>query len=245
MPLAVIREGVVKTHVILRGYLAEDLLSDDPHISQNAVHLIVYTLASVSLTDLVNEKFPGHLLQNYPQTYETLISRFTEGIFSTYFCTRASSWNAEQLEFYRNDALSSLQNMVSGCTEARVAYAGHRNYETLYSECAALVAECLRSFARYYATKAPLYGPHQPNRMLDKCLDFYELRNWAELFSADLHNFYEHIEDWAQLEELHFLNRHFERLIAVFGVLPDQLVDGSLYIHVFGDSFIESLAAKG
>jgi hypothetical protein len=98
----------------------------------------------------------------------------------------------------------------------------------------------MTAMARFFAARASMIGPHRPNGILDRTLTQLELLKWSKLFEEDLAAFDRRVEDWANFDEVFFLNRHFERLLFEVGVLPDQMNDGSLYVHTSGEHRLSS-----
>ena len=62
MPLAVRRDDGIKTHIFLRGHLAEQLISEAETLSGEALSVICYCLGTVAFNALLEGKFPGTLL---------------------------------------------------------------------------------------------------------------------------------------------------------------------------------------
>ena len=125
--------------------------------------------------------------------------------------------------------------MVSVTTDAHAQYHLDGDHERLFDCCATHVSGFMTAMARYLAAHASLVGPHRPGGSLDQTLSQLELLKWSTLFQDDLTAFNRRLDDWMNLDDIHFLNRHFERLLFEVGVLPDQLNDGSLYIHISGE----------
>lgn len=121
--------------------------------------------------------------------------------------------------------------MVSETADAHDQYKTDGDHERFFGVCAAHVSAFLSALARYLGARASTIGPHKPDSLLDERLAQFELIKWSRLFESDLAAFAHGLEEWANFEKIHFINRHFERLLFEVGVFPDQLDDGSLYIH--------------
>ncbi|MCO4828970.1 hypothetical protein, partial [Lentibacter algarum] len=114
------------------------------------------------------------------------------------------------------------------------------DHERFFEICATCVSGFMTAMARLLAAHASMIGPHSPNGLLDSTLTQLELFRWSKLFEEDLAAFNRRLDEWTNLDELFFLNRHFERLLFEVGVLPDQMKDGSLYIHTSGEHRLSS-----
>lgn len=235
MPLAVRRDDGIKTHVVLRGYLAEQLISEDETQSGDAISVICYCLGTAAFNALLEGKFPGTLHSPYSNSYEGWLYRYNDTLPATYFSTRLVAPNMETLEFYSEQAHLQLEQMISVTKDAHAQYHEGGDHERYFEICAAHVSGFMTAIARFFAARASMIGPHRPGGLLDRTLTQLELWKWSKLFEEDLAAFDRRLEDWANLDEMFFLNRHFERLLFEVGVLPDQMNDGSLYVHTSGE----------
>lgn len=242
MPLAVRRDDGIKTHIVLRGNLAEHLISEDESLSEEAISVICYCLGTVAFNALLEGKFPGTLLSPYADQYEGWLYQYNDTLLATYFSTRLLTPNTGTLEFYSERARLQLEQMISVTTDAHKQYQTDGDHERFFGACAPQVSGFMTAMTRYLAARASVIGPHRPEGLLDQTLAQFELMKWSKLFEEDFAAFNHRLEDWANLDEMYFLNRHFERLLFEVGVLPDQLNDGSLYIHTSGEHRLASRA---
>lgn len=241
MPLAVRRADGIKTHIILRGYLAEQLISEDETLSGEAISVIRYCLGTAAFNALLEGKFPGTLLSPpYSDPYEGWLYQYNDTLPATYFSTRVLAPDTETLEFYSEQAHLKLEQMISDTADAHAQYHQDGDHERFFEICAAHVSGFMTAMARFLAARASMIGPHRPGGLLDRTLTQLELLKRSKLFEKDLAAFDHRLEHWANLDEVYFLNRHFERLLFEMGVLPDQMNDGSLYVHTSGEHRLSS-----
>lgn len=241
MPLAVRRDGGIKTHIVLSGHLAEQLISEDESLSGEAISVICYCLGTTAFNALLEGKFPGTLLAPYADSYEGWLYQYNDMLLATYFSTRLLAPNPETLEFFSEQAHLQLEQMISFTTDAHAQYQEDSDHDRFFEICATHVSGFMAAMTRYFAARASMIGPHRPGGLLDRTLAQFELLKWSKLFDEDLAAFNRRLEDWANLEEVFFLNRHFERLLFEVGVLPDQMNDGLLYVHTSGEHRLASL----
>lgn len=240
MPLAVRRDDGIKTHIVLRGYLAEQLISEDETLRDEAISVISYCLGTAAFNALLECKFPGTLLSPYTDPYEGWLFQYNETLLATYFSTRLLTADTKTLEFYSEQAHLQLEQMISLTTDAHTQYQTDRDHERFFEVCATQASGFMTAMTRCLAARASVIGPSRPGGPLDQTLAQLELMKWSKLFEEDLAAFNRRLGDWANLDEMHFLNRHFERLLFEVGVFPDQLNDGSLYIHTSGEHRLAS-----
>ena len=242
MPLAVRRDDGIKTHIVLRGHLAEHLISEDEALSGEAISVVCYCLGTVAFNTLLEGKFPSTLLAQYSDLYEGWLYQYNDMLLATYFSTRFLVPNTEMLEFYSEQAHLQLELMISVTANAHAQYQVDGDHERFFEICATHVSGFMTAMTRFLAARASMIGPHSAGGLLDRSLAQFELLKWSKLFDEDLAAFNRRLEDWANLDEVFFLNRHFERLLFEVGVLPDQMNDGSLYVHTSGEHRLASLA---
>lgn len=231
MPIVVRRSDGIKTHIVLRGYIAEQLISEDPAEKGDAISIICYCLGTTAFNLLLDAKFPETLLAPPPDQYEGWLYKYNEALLATYFSTRLLCPTAETLSFYSEQALLQLAQMISVTADAHSQYQDDGDHEHFFEISATQVSGFMTTMTRFFATRASMIGPQRTDELLDQALARLELLNWSKLFAEDLEAFNRRFEDWADQEEMYFLNRHLERLLLEVGVFPDQMSDGSLYIH--------------
>lgn len=240
MPLTVRRDDGIKTHIVLRGYLAEHLISENKTLRGEAISVIFYCLGTAAFNTLVEAKFPGTLLAPYSNPYEGWLYHYNDTLTATYFATSLVAPTMQTLEFYSEQAQLQLEQMTAVTAGAHAKYLEDGDHERFFEICATCVSGFMTAMARLLAAHASMIGPHSPNGLLDSTLTQLELFRWSKLFEEDLAAFNRGLDEWTNLDELFFLNRHFERLLFEVGVLPDQMKDGSLYIHTSGEHRLSS-----
>ena len=72
--------------------------------------------------------------------------------------------------------------------------------------------------------------PH--SHQLNKILEEHELVGWFELFHADVRHIFDNTGNWSSFDQFLILNRHLERLLWSFGIIPERNDSGGLYVHV-------------
>lgn len=232
MPLAIVSDGKVKTRVILRSTVAVDLVSDNEEYVADARSVVVHMLASGALTSLIANKFPQQILKPVRDSYEAFLYGYTSGIFDSYFCASISTLNERQIDNYERLALSILRNALVQIPDERKAYRRHGDLNEFFETSATLIANMLTSLARMLgAYKAHGHVMSKASCLLGLLAE-HDLDQWADLFKRDLEGFDAGLEYWADFTEILFVNRHFERLMVHFGIVPDRIKGPGAYIHV-------------
>lgn len=235
MPLAVRRDDGIKTHIVLRGYIAEYLICEDEELKDEAVSVVCYSLGTAAFNALIEGKFPETVLSPHADAYEGWLYQYNDALLATYFSTRLLSPSWDTLEFYAEQAREQLERMIVETMKAQSRYQESGDHECYFESCATHVSGFMSAMARFLAVRASVIGPHRKETALDQYLTQLELSKWSNLFHKDLAAFNHGLDVWTNLDDIYFINRHFERLLFEVGVFPDQLNDGSLYIHTSGE----------
>lgn len=236
LPIMVQRQDAVKTHLVLRAYLAEDLVSELAENKDAATSLLLNCLGTVTFNTIVYEKFPDTVLSPHEDEYEGWLAQYNETLPASFLSITTTVPTTEMMVFYSELAVNQLEAMIKQTQEASSAYEVSSDHIKFFECCAQAVSSFLTAITRLFAAQVRFIGPENPQTVLRARLSQLELQKWANLFAADMSAFIDQIDDWKRYEEVYFLNRHFERLLFEVGVFPDQLEDSSLYIHTSGDN---------
>lgn len=91
MTPSVLRDGNLKSHILMHAHVANMILSDDEEQFKMALHTIAHECAHVEITAAYDTCFPGELLR---ATHPTLLHAYHEQVFSAcwdeYAATRIS-----------------------------------------------------------------------------------------------------------------------------------------------------------
>lgn len=234
IPLSVRVDGKVKTMILSRSVIAVDLISDNENRKAEAISIILHSLSSAALTSLMQNKFPDQMLQAVGDEYERTLFRYTEGVFSSYFCASISCSIPSFLQFYEGLALEALKKVLEGVPKARREYSTHAEMEVLFPLAAGLIADLMIALARLLGAMKNQRTELKEDSQLRQLLEANQLLLWLELFRKDLQSFDGRLEAWAHFDETFFVNRHFERISFQFGIVSEPTDGVGAYVHVLG-----------
>lgn len=232
MPISVVSDGQIKTRIVFRASVAVDLISDDPVYQGNAQFVVLHMLASCALRGLIAAKFPDQVLKPVPDQFEAFLYHHSAGLFEVYFCTSLSTGSQERADWFEEMALMNLKKAFEGILEKRMEYLRGGDIEAFFSVAADLSENALSFLAMMFGAYRGLNLQLQQTSPVMSYLAEKELIDWAELFNADLAGFMSGLEEWAEFEEIFFVNRHFQRFLVHFGIMPDRHNSDGAYIHV-------------
>lgn len=231
MPVAILRDGRMTTHLVFRGALVDELCAGE-EASGFAWEAVVDLLGAVAWRDILSPRFPYAVLARDGHDHDRLVGRHADDVFETYFRARLRAGLTDESAFESDMAADALIAMFDRFTAARTAYAVDGDHERLFDECADAAGELMRWFARLHGLRAPQFGPHHSDDRLDAMLEAHGLAEWSTLFAADLDRFHRGLDRWTAFEEIGFLSRHLERLVFAAGVFPDPMADGRTFVRV-------------
>ncbi len=232
MPVPVLRDGRVKMQIVCRSSVALDLVSDEGENRYEAISVILHSLASAALTNLLQNKFPDQILARISDEYEGLLYQSTSGIFDACFCASISCSSARLLQLYEELAADALEKVLENVPSERRAYREHGNMDILFPAVSRMFGDFLNSTARLLGGQKNQEAELAEDSRLWLLLEANNLLAWFELFGKDLESFDEGLEGWEKFEDIFFVNRHYERIAAQFSIVPEPTDASGVYVHV-------------
>lgn len=241
VPLRVLEDGTLKTKIVLRSSVFADLLSDDDDAQGEAIQVLLHMIADASFTQLLQDRFPSQMLQPIADQYDRQLFSYTQHIFQTFYSASIASSSESVLVACETLAAEALKAMAEDVSKMRREYRTHGEMDVLYPACAALICQFLEMAARLIGGLTCQSQTLDDNSDFAKALKENGLWNWWILFEKDLIAFSADLDIWSAFEELFFINRHFERLAAQYGIVLERMEEGGLYIHVPVETDIDLL----
>ena len=232
MPLAVVSNGMIKIRVVLRAMIADYLISEDQELVEDGRRVITHMLASSALRGLITNKFPNQVLRPISDQFEAFLYDYTSGIFEAFFCAYVSTGGKFQLEHRESLALGALKLAVEQIPDKCRTYRLDGDIEGFFNASAIMIQNVLTSTAALFGSLKACGLVLHESSPISVLLAEQELDQWAELFRSDLEGFHTGLEQWADFTEIFFTNRHFQRLLAHFGIVPDRHDGFGAYVHV-------------
>jgi hypothetical protein len=225
----VVRDGVVKARIVMRGGLADALVSDDADQSMGALYVLVHQLALVAYLELFDTALPDRALRPIVDPMDGSLFRTVNSALDSYVACRVSAAFSDQqalLAQWRDLLIVFLDRAQQTIPPARLAYRYDGDLDKL-------MATALESVHLILETAAKLLGhcgaldlsPFDDEASLVAALDRSGLRLWLESFRHDLERFWNRRGAWESFDEFLAFNRHVERLLWQFGMFPWRLPD--------------------
>ncbi len=231
---AVLRGDTLKSHIVLHGGLARNLLSDFPEYKAYAEYAIANQLAQAGITQIFDEALPGVILSRV-DGLDGLLQPGSFPAWNNYFASRAAaSFGYEgRLSEVAGLCVLGLREFFQTALEARAAYREHGDMDRLLEEILPRIAFFLEHAADLLGHADALeadVATAAPEFMA--ALDTHGLRAWYWDFQRDLAYLWDKRGNWESYDEFLGLNRHVERLLWLIPMLPITKPDGQIWIEV-------------
>lgn len=214
MSSAVVRDGILKTHVTFEAAIIGGLISDDPEIKDLSTHTFIHELGHVAEHGINAERFGDQMLTPMEDKYEFELYRLTNSCWSEYYASRVSApWGAHALEGLRELLQGSLEQMVERLTAARAGVGMFNNTQNdqAANEIIDQVSKLMK-FAGYVIGHASGEDvlPVEEESIHRDLLEQLDLSDWFDDLVATLEQLYDSREEWDDLSVFHPLHRAFE-----------------------------------
>lgn len=136
MTPSVIRDGELKSHILVRAPILLPLLDDaDEQGIQTAVHVLAHECGHVEVTQQFDRCFPGVILRRQLPLLDTLRWNTIFAVWDEYAVTWISApFGADQTDGYNQTFLADLQTLDDRNNELIRAYRTHWNVEQILTE---------------------------------------------------------------------------------------------------------------
>ncbi len=229
----VVRHGVAKVHVVMRGDLGHYLIDTNKETMQLGLHTLVQQLAHASNVQLMDETLPGSVLAPLPTGYEAFLYPYVSSAWTAYFTTRASAaFNESMGEAYSEILVAVLTHAQTNIPSARLEYRFDGDLDKLLHTVFPLIAEILRFSGKVLGHYSGIRRSTSENHELNEALEKAGLQNWFMLFDADLSVLWGCMGKWKSNQEFLALGRHTERLMWHYGMFPWMTESGQVYVNI-------------
>ncbi len=232
MPLWVMRDGVMKTHFVLRDSLAAQLMFGEEAERLEAEDLLAQMISGTYLESLIFGRFPEAAKFVASDGVEQLLSQHSYNAFSAYFCARVCARDNVRTNAAEEHLVGQLDAANQSIVAKRQAYRVDGNLdeflEYTFEALSLLLKACARLIGTYHSFEQP---PELPGDLHEKLKEL-EIIDWFDLFAKDLNGFMESFEEWGRFEDILFTNRHLERLLLRYGILLDTHEAEGVYAHI-------------
>lgn len=220
--VTVLRDGVMKNHVVVQSVVAHNLLSENEPDRAWAGHILASQIAHADITQLFDETLPGVMLSSTCQGLDAHHQRATYPAWLSYFAARATAdFDPNHLGVVQGHLLHAMEIAHRVIPKERFDYRTHGDLERLIEATFPLVMTVLEQAASLlgHADGAgidPLHGSPE----LEADLKAKELLAWLSDFRRDLAWLWDRRGRWQSYDEFLALGRHMDRLLWPHHIIP-------------------------
>jgi hypothetical protein len=228
----VLRDGVLKHHVVAKMWIAYGLISPDEDTQNLALHTIIHQLAYIACTQLLEDSLPGIITASLEDPYEAFLYPYADCIWRGYFAARASApFDPTTGDAYAKLVEGSLEKARTVILPARLAYRFDGNLDRLLEAAFPPLVGVLEHVAHLLGHAEALRYPLERYGVAST-FEKAGLRPWLELLQSDLQLIWDHSGRWKSIDEFLILNRHVERLLWQVGLFPWKTPEGLIRVEV-------------
>lgn len=231
MTPSVLRNGAVKSHIVLCAPVFLDLLDSDGF--GQAIHLLAHECAHVEVTHYFDRAFPGVLLREPVDTIrQSIRSETTFACWEEYAaCMRSARIGTNPGDGYEETFKSYLQEARPRANAAVRAFHSDGNVDRVLLEVSATCGDLLK-FSAYCLGNLAGLGTRWESTGLAEVLEGH----WYAPYFAKLDKACSEIAQeygaWQDRDVFYRFGTLVEELIAECGVLMDTMPDGRIYVQV-------------
>lgn len=234
MTPAVLRDGVLKSHIVLNAPYVADIVELEGAGFAQAFHLIGHECAHVEVTQMFERCFPGRLLRKSPPDEASRIRwDVAMGCWDEYAVTsRVAAWGASPIDAYEESFLSSLAKAKTAADESVERFWSHRQIGDMFYEVVDHYGRLLKRAAYLLGTldglnEAPIDRPRTAIALSG---------SWFEPFFKRLHRELRLIDEgygvWKDDAVFMGVAKIHREMLAVSGVTFQEKPDGGLTVFV-------------
>jgi hypothetical protein len=230
----VMRDGIAKVSIVMRAWLGHALISEDHAAQTKAIHTLANQLAHVACVDQICRTVPEMLLSRVEDGWEARLYVHMHEAWTAYFASRISArFDPEIGGGYCDILLTALERVKETIPRERLAYRRHGDLEQ-FLESAILPIGMVVTYAGMLLGHCDGLGQsvYDDRGSLTQVLEKIGLRAWVDAFRRDLAGLFERRDEWESVQEFLALNRHIERVLWQFGVVPWRNDQGEVRVEI-------------
>jgi hypothetical protein len=235
MSPAIIRDGIIKRRVVAVAALADALISEVEHERTWAIHALGCQLAVVALSQIVDEALPETLMKPIDNPIDRFLYPWVSDAIDGYIVARecARYGYHAYAEEQRTLLVGALNRARETIPAARFDYRYHADMRQLLHVTMPAVGFVLNAAAHLLGHCDGLQlSPFDEQGRLENALQECGLLGWFAQFRRDLASFCDRIGRWESFVEFLAFNRHVERVVWQFGLVPFETANGGLHVEV-------------
>lgn len=234
MTPAVIRDGIVKSHIVFNAAVIQPLEDQSSEMFRQALHLLAHECAHVEATYFFDTAFPGTVLQRSAKHLKEnlrwqIINATWDEFAATWICANIG---ANPIGGYEETFLTVLSSTRENADRAISAYRNHRDVGRVAAEVFGIYGALIK-FAAY------LLGTLHGQGLCKKDLPETEKALREHWFAPHFDNLFlllkdlsENYGEWTDLQQFEALGNLAEEVIADGGLTITHIAGNQCYVDV-------------
>lgn len=237
MAPTVIRDGAIKTHLVLNANYALSVLEEpgqETDFFRQSLHLIAHECAHVEVTAAFNKVFPGYLLQHQHTNlldnyrWQVILAAWDEYAV----CRIAESIGFDPTDGYRETLLKVLGSTRSQCFEFIKAYRNHGDVERVVTEVYGKLGDLVK-YSSYFLGAATSQGKHDLRPDVLKEMDeFIWFDQFYERSRIALEKLWTEFGEWQSQQLFEDLGDIVEDMAESIGVQASRISNDIVYFSI-------------
>lgn len=234
MTPSVLRDGVLKSHIVFNAGLVAPILDPDHQYFKQALHIIAHECAHIEVTQAFDHAFPATLLRQQ-HTDSRVASRWQVilACWDEYAATNLSSrFGEDPTDGYEETLLRHMDEARDIANASINEYRIHGRVDQVYAEVYGAYGELLK-FAAYFLGNLDGRGVNLSER---EDLTSKLSRHWFEPFFNRLHEACKDVAKdygkWKNQAAFEAIGDISDDIVALGGIVAKYLPDGRLYLDI-------------
>ena len=234
MTPAVVRDGKIKSHIVLNASYATHLENVEHEDFNQALHLLAHECAHVEVTQRFNTAFPGTLLQRAPQdAHDAIRWQIILACWDEYAVTWISApFGRDPTDGYEEVFIGALDKIKAQANELIKAYRLHRDINKVLFEVYGAYGDLMK-FAAYHLGNLRGRGlVWQERTQTTNALKGHWFALYFERLDEALQTIAKNYGEWEDQKCFEALGDLADELAVHGGVRVTHLSNGELYIDI-------------
>ncbi len=214
-------------HPVIQVDLGHALLAEDQEIRQLGISVLCSSLADAALEELFDARQSA--IENFHDRddFNGALARHGGLYFSTYWSQRLiGGFDHREWRYFADPLTGLIDGALAITPSALQAYEVDNDLDRVFGNACEMAQSILEMAARV-AGRLDCADPSiDVPPELNLYLENLGLKDWFRLLREDLQVLFDKAPNWDRMSDFDCLNRHFERVLWVLGIVPENHPEG-------------------
>lgn len=225
----VLRNGTVKSHIVLNAAFIEGILDNDLRgdAFQQALAIIAHECGHVSNCGALDRSFPGRALNHrYSDIHENLRGECWLSVIEEYCATRITGTiGFDNNKLYEETFIGCAEKLRANIFNAKFEYRFHRNVDKVLKEVYDLISTSLK-FAAYFLGDCEAKGISYANNEALKGNEIIWLHPYIESLNEVCLKIFDNYGKWESVREMELISDVLDAMAKDCGIIIRKVEKG-------------------